>query len=154
MAFTAVEAKERNVVETRRKFQRILETFIKIYLSHSHTFQNSHSCIWFIWKECVTLCMTLFPPSPLRCLRRKSRFHHCSLPSWQLSGKHEFEVVTGAECWILAFWIITLHGLVYKSYPITGLDRRLGLRRLRLPEFLDNWHMKVLRFSARNTGHL
>jgi hypothetical protein len=31
---------------------------------------------------------------------------------------------------------------------ITGLDRPLGSRRLRLPEFLDSWHMKIVTMSA------
>jgi hypothetical protein len=34
MAVSTVEARERNVVETRRKFQSISETVIKIHLSH------------------------------------------------------------------------------------------------------------------------
>jgi hypothetical protein len=38
-----------------------------------------------------------------------------------------------------------------KSYPFTGL---YGSRRLRLPEFLYSWHIKVVRFSALLTGHL
>ena len=31
---------------------------------------------------------------------------------------------------------------------ITGLDRPLGSRRFRLPEFLDSWHMKIVRMST------
>jgi len=127
-----VEARERNVVETRRKFQSISETVIKIHLSYSHTVQNSHSCISYISKECVTLCETLFPP-PVRCLHRKNRLYHHSLASWQLSGKHEFEVVTGAEGWILALWTMALYSLVCKSYSITGLDRPFGLQEVEAP---------------------
>jgi len=126
-----VEARERNVVETRRKFQSISETVIKIYLSHSHTVQ--YSCILYISKECVTLCMTLFPPPRVRCLHRKNKLHHRSLASWQFNGKHEFEVVTGAEGWILAFWTIALYSLVCESYPITGLDRPFGLQEVEAP---------------------
>jgi len=133
MAVTAVEATERNVVETRRKFQSTSETVTTIPLLHSHTVQHSHSCIWYISKECVTLCMTLFPPLPVRCLHRKNRLHHRSLASWQLSGKREFEVVTGAEGWILAFWTMALHSLVCKSYPFTGLDGPIGLQEVEAP---------------------
>jgi hypothetical protein len=38
-----------------------------------------------------------------------------------------------------------------KSCPITG---PYGSRRLRLPRFLDNRHMKVVRLSAIRTGRL
>jgi hypothetical protein len=41
-----------------------------------------------------------------------------------------------------------------KIHPITGLDKPLCSRRLRLPEFLNNRHMKVVRLSALGTGHL
>jgi hypothetical protein len=34
------------------------------------------------------------------------------------------------------------------------LDRLPGLRRLRLPGFSENWHMKVVRLSSVDTGHL
>jgi hypothetical protein len=77
--------------------------------------QSSCSCVWYISKECVTLCMTPLPPSPVRCLHRKNRPHHHSLASWQLRGKREFEVVTDAEGWILAFWTMALHSLVCKN---------------------------------------
>jgi hypothetical protein len=33
----------------------------------------------------------------------------------------------------------------YFSYPITGLDRSLVLQKV---DFLDNWHMKVVRLLA------
>jgi hypothetical protein len=35
-----------------------------------------------------------------------------------------------------------------------SLDRPIGLRRLRLPEFLDNRHMSVTRLLALSTGRL
>jgi hypothetical protein len=41
-----------------------------------------------------------------------------------------------------------------QSSPITGLDRPLSSRRLRLPEFLDSRHMKVLRLSTLRTSRL
>jgi hypothetical protein len=41
---------------------------------------------------------------------------------------------------------------LHDSSPITGLDKPLELLRLKLPEFLDNWHMKVARLSALYTG--
>ena len=37
--------------------------------------------------------------------------------------------------------------LVGKSYAIISLDRPLGSRTLKLPEFLDIWHMKVVGYS-------
>jgi hypothetical protein len=40
------------------------------------------------------------------------------------------------------------------SYPTTGEDRPLGSRRMRLPEFLHIWHMKVGRVSALHNGRL
>jgi len=44
--------------------------------------------------------------------------------------------------------------LVSKIYAITSLDRPLRSRTLRLPEFLDIWHTKVVGLSAHRTGHL
>jgi hypothetical protein len=41
-----------------------------------------------------------------------------------------------------------------KSFPATGLDRPLGFQEVEAPEFLDNRHMKVERFSALRTGRL
>jgi hypothetical protein len=41
-----------------------------------------------------------------------------------------------------------------KAIPIQALTGPQGSRRLRFPEFLHNWHMKVKRFSALNTDHL
>jgi hypothetical protein len=40
------------------------------------------------------------------------------------------------------------------SYPTTGLDRHFGLQKVRLPEFLDIRHKKVIRLSALRTGHV
>jgi hypothetical protein len=40
------------------------------------------------------------------------------------------------------------------NYPITGLTGPWGSRRLRLPEFLDNRHLKVVRLTALCTGLL
>jgi hypothetical protein len=40
---------------------------------------------------------------------------------------------------------------INKSNPITGPE---GSRRLRLPDFKDNRHMKVARLSAIRTGRL
>jgi len=77
--------------------------------------------------------MTLFAPPPVRCLHRKNRLHHRSLASRQLSGKYEFEVVPGAERWVLAFWTMALYSLVCKSYPITGLNRPFGLQEVEAP---------------------
>jgi hypothetical protein len=42
----------------------------------------------------------------------------------------------------------------WDSFPITDLDRPLGLQDLRIPEFLDNQHMKVARLSGLHTGCL
>ena len=42
-----------------------------------------------------------------------------------------------------------------KSYPITGLERPLGLQEVEAPcEFLDSCHMKVVRLSALCIGCL
>ena len=41
-----------------------------------------------------------------------------------------------------------------KSYPYTGLDRTLGPRRLRPPEFPDNRHKNLARLSALRTYRL
>jgi hypothetical protein len=49
---------------------------------------------------------------------------------------------------------LTFMRLVGKSNPVTGLDRPLGLRKLRLSEFLDIRHMKVVRLSDIHTGLL
>jgi hypothetical protein len=43
---------------------------------------------------------------------------------------------------------------IYESFPATGLDRPLGFQEVEVPEFLDNWHMKVVRLSALRTGRL
>jgi hypothetical protein len=43
---------------------------------------------------------------------------------------------------------------VVKSFPATGLDRPLGFQEAEAPEFLDNQHMKVVRFSALHIGLL
>jgi hypothetical protein len=40
------------------------------------------------------------------------------------------------------------------AIPIQAWTDPEGSRRLRLPEFLDNWHMKVARLSALCTGRL
>jgi hypothetical protein len=40
------------------------------------------------------------------------------------------------------------------SFPATGLDRPLGFQELKVPEFLDNQHLKVVRLSALRTGRL
>jgi hypothetical protein len=40
------------------------------------------------------------------------------------------------------------------TYLSKGLDRTFGLQRLKLPEFLDNQHMKVARLSALRTDRL
>jgi hypothetical protein len=49
-----------------------------------------------------------------------------------------------------------IHIKVIDSYLYRGLSRQAlrapGVRRL--PQFLDNWHMKVVRFSALYTGRL
>jgi hypothetical protein len=41
-----------------------------------------------------------------------------------------------------------------RSFPATGLDRPLGFQEAEAPEFLDNRHMKVVRFSALRTDRL
>jgi hypothetical protein len=41
-----------------------------------------------------------------------------------------------------------------KSSPITGLDRLRGFQEVEAPRFLDNHHMKVVRFSAIRTGRV
>jgi hypothetical protein len=40
------------------------------------------------------------------------------------------------------------------AIPLQGWTGRKGSRSLRIPEFLDNWHMKVVRLSALRTGRL
>jgi hypothetical protein len=42
----------------------------------------------------------------------------------------------------------------WHNYPTTGLGRPLWVRKLRLPEFPDNRHMKVVMLSAVRTGRL
>jgi len=41
-----------------------------------------------------------------------------------------------------------------KAIPLQPLTGPEGSRRLRLPDFQDIWHMKVVRLSALRTGHL
>ena len=41
-----------------------------------------------------------------------------------------------------------------KAFPLQAWTGRWGFRWLRLPEFLDNLHMKEVRLSALRTGHL
>jgi hypothetical protein len=41
-----------------------------------------------------------------------------------------------------------------KSYPITGLDRPLGLQEVEAPRILENWYMDVARLSTLTTGCL
>jgi hypothetical protein len=43
---------------------------------------------------------------------------------------------------------------VYKGIPLQAWTFRKGSGRLRLPEFLDSWHMKVERLSALHTDHI
>jgi hypothetical protein len=43
---------------------------------------------------------------------------------------------------------------MYKSNPITGLDRPRGFYEVEAPRFQDSRHMKVVRLSALRTGHL
>jgi hypothetical protein len=52
-------------------------------------------------------------------------------------------------------WLITLEGKG-KGKAITVQSGRgpEGSRRLQLPDFLDSWHMKVVRLSALRTGRL
>jgi hypothetical protein len=42
----------------------------------------------------------------------------------------------------------------YASYPITGLDRSLGIQEVVAPRFQDNRHMKVVRLTALSIGRL
>jgi hypothetical protein len=41
-----------------------------------------------------------------------------------------------------------------KAFPLQAWTGPWGSRRLRLPEFVDNQHMKVVRLSALRTGRL
>jgi hypothetical protein len=41
-----------------------------------------------------------------------------------------------------------------KSFPATVLDGPLGFLEIEAPEFLENRHMKVVRFSTLHTGRL
>jgi hypothetical protein len=41
-----------------------------------------------------------------------------------------------------------------KSIPVQAWTGPEGSRRLRLPEFIDNRHIKVVRLSALRTGRL
>jgi len=41
-----------------------------------------------------------------------------------------------------------------KTIPIQAWTGPKGFRKLRRPEFLDNWHVKVVRFLALRTGCL
>jgi len=40
------------------------------------------------------------------------------------------------------------------SYPITGLDMRLGQREVQAPKFHDTQHMSMVRLSSLHTGCL
>jgi hypothetical protein len=56
----------------------------------------------------------------------------------------------------LLLWLYE-YGITFqklKSIPLQAWTGPLGSSRLRLPEFLDNWQMKVVRFSALCTGCL
>jgi hypothetical protein len=52
------------------------------------------------------------------------------------------------------FCVVHLCKCLYKSNPITGLDRPLGFQEVEAPGFIDNRHMKVVRLSALRTGRL
>jgi len=41
-----------------------------------------------------------------------------------------------------------------KAIPVQAIRGPYGSRRLRLPGFLNNWHMKVAKLSAQCTGYL
>jgi hypothetical protein len=41
-----------------------------------------------------------------------------------------------------------------KAFPLQALDRPLVFQEVEAPEFLDNWHRKVVRLSALHTGRL
>jgi hypothetical protein len=41
-----------------------------------------------------------------------------------------------------------------KAIPIQGWTGTSGFRKLRIPEFIDNWHLKVVGISALRTGRL
>jgi hypothetical protein len=43
---------------------------------------------------------------------------------------------------------------IYRLYPITGLDKPLGFQEVEAPKFLENRHMKVVKFLALRTGRL
>jgi hypothetical protein len=51
--------------------------------------------------------------------------------------------------------VLSLH-IKYKlkAIPVQTWIGPYGSRRLRLPEFLDNWHVKAARFSYLHTSHL
>jgi len=44
--------------------------------------------------------------------------------------------------------------VLFKSNPITDLDRPWGFQEVQAPRFQDNRHMKVVRLSALGTGRL
>jgi len=48
----------------------------------------------------------------------------------------------------------TILNLSCKAISVQAWTGQYCSRRLRLPEFPDNWHMKVARLSALLTGHL
>jgi hypothetical protein len=47
----------------------------------------------------------------------------------------------------LLFYVLGHLFEIRYSYPITGLDRSLGLLEIKLTKFLDIWHMQVVRLS-------
>ena len=60
---------------------------------------------------------------------------------------------------IAFFWNLTSFVLVKKMVKCKGTSTQAcpgpeGFRRLRLPEFQDNRHIKVVRFSDLRTGRL
>jgi hypothetical protein len=49
---------------------------------------------------------------------------------------------------------VTVHVIKGKAFPLQAWTGPCGSRRLRLLEFLDSRHMKVVRLSALHTGRL
>jgi hypothetical protein len=50
--------------------------------------------------------------------------------------------------------VSTFFQIVYKSNPITGLDRPWGFQGVEAPRFQDNRHTNMVRLSAVRTGRL
>jgi len=67
-----------------------------------------------------------------------------------LQAREIFRITTTT---LILYSIKTLKG-EYKATPLQAWIGPYGSRKLRLPEFLDNWHMKMVRLPALHISRL